>query len=95
MESEMTMSFAGAQSVAAQYPQYSDQIMAGAKTAFLAGDDMAYLAGIIAVFVGAVLVFLVFPKMEQERKLLAEYHAQDAGEAEAIPSKGERDFATP
>ncbi|MEZ4611280.1 MAG: hypothetical protein R2838_13750 [Caldilineaceae bacterium] len=39
----LAMSFAGAQNVATQYPQYADQIMAAAKTAFLAGDDKAYL----------------------------------------------------
>ncbi|MEZ4558360.1 MAG: hypothetical protein R2854_18340 [Caldilineaceae bacterium] len=34
---------AGAQNVATQYPQYADQTAAAAKTAFLAGDDKAYL----------------------------------------------------
>ncbi|MEZ4582447.1 MAG: hypothetical protein R3A10_12570 [Caldilineaceae bacterium] len=64
------MSFAGAQNVATQYPQYADQIMAAAKTAFLAGDDKAYLAGIIAVVIGAALVVLFFPKQAQEQELL-------------------------
>ncbi|MEZ4716282.1 MAG: hypothetical protein R2851_09360 [Caldilineaceae bacterium] len=65
------MSFAGAQNVATQYPQYADQIMAAAKTAFLAGDDKAYLAGIIAVVIGAALVVLFFPKQAQEQELFA------------------------
>ncbi|HXY72802.1 MAG TPA: hypothetical protein VEM41_09670, partial [Actinomycetota bacterium] len=60
------------------YPQYSKQIIAGAKTAFLQGDQWAYLAGIIAVLVGAALVFFFFPKVERERALLAQYHEQDA-----------------
>ena len=55
------MSYAGAESIAAQYPQYADAITAGAKTAFLAGDQWAYIAGIIAVLLGAALVFLRFP----------------------------------
>ena len=33
-----------------------DQITAAAKAAFLAGDQNAYIAGIIAVLIGAVLV---------------------------------------
>ncbi len=49
----------------------------GAKTAFLHGDEWAYLAGIIAVLVGAALVFVLFPKMTEERTLLADYHAHD------------------
>jgi DHA2 family multidrug resistance protein-like MFS transporter len=74
---EMTMSYAGAQSVAAQYPQYATQITAAAKTSFLAGDQNAYIAGIIAVLIGAVLVFFMFPKKDEERKMLLEYQAED------------------
>jgi MFS transporter, DHA2 family, multidrug resistance protein len=87
-----TMSYAGAQTVAAEYPQYATQITAAAKSSFLAGDQQAYIAGIIAVLIGAVLVFLLFPKMENERKLLEEYHQQDtadtgmAGQAEPKPA---------
>lgn len=74
---ELEMSYAGAQAVAQQYPQYATQITAAAKQAFLAGDQQAYIAGIIAVLIGAALVFLIFPKLEQEKKLLADYHAED------------------
>ncbi len=76
----LEMSYAGAQAVAEQYPQYATQITAAAKQAFLAGDQEAYIAGIIAVLIGAALVFLIFPKFEREKKLLAEYHAEDTGE---------------
>jgi hypothetical protein len=75
---ELTMSYAGAQSVAAAYPQYSEQILAGAKEAFLAGDQNAYLAGILAVLMGAALVYLKFPKRDAEEAMLAEYAAADA-----------------
>lgn len=78
----LEMSYAGAQAVAEQYPQYATQITTAAKEAFLAGDQQAYIAGIIAVLIGAALVFFVFPKFEQEKKLLAHYHAQDTGETE-------------
>ena len=75
--SSLTMSYAGAQTVAAQYPQYASQITAAAQTAFLAGDQYAYIAGIIAVLIGAALVFFVFPKRDKEREVLAGYHQQD------------------
>jgi DHA2 family multidrug resistance protein-like MFS transporter len=84
--SSLTMSYAGAQTVAAEYPQYADQITAAAKSSFLAGDSQAYLAGIIAILIGAALVFFLFPKFEHERKLLEEYHHKDmAGMAAAAP----------
>ena len=51
--------------------------MTAAKTAFLDGDQTAYIAGIIAVLVGAALVFFVFPKYDKERKMLMEYHQED------------------
>ena len=75
--SGLTMSYAGAQSVAAEYPQYATQITSAAKTSFLAGDQYAYLAGIIAVLLGAALVFLIFPKRDEERQALVNYHQQD------------------
>lgn len=78
--SSLTMSYAGAQTVAAQYPQYAAQITAAAKASFLAGDQYAYIAGILAVLIGAALVFFVFPKLERERQVLAQYHAEDTGE---------------
>ncbi|MCW5843069.1 MAG: MFS transporter [Caldilinea sp.] len=74
---ELTMSFAGAQAMATAYPQYAEQITAAAKAAFLAGDTYAYLAGIIAVLIGAALVFFFYPRRDEERKVLAAYHAAD------------------
>jgi hypothetical protein len=87
VENELTKSFDGAQAVAQQYPHYSTQIEAAAKTAFLHGDQWAYVAGIAAVLLGGVLVFFCFPKMERERRLLAEYQSQDAvtPALEAVP----------
>jgi hypothetical protein len=72
------MSFSGAQAVAASYPQYSAQIIEAAKNAFLAGDQSAYIAGIVAVLAGAALVFFIFPKKDNETKLIESYHLQDA-----------------
>ncbi len=77
VQNQLTKSFDGAESIAQQYPQHAAQITAGAKTAFLHGDQWAYLAGILAVLLGAVVVSFWFPKMEREKTLLAEYHAAD------------------
>ena len=82
VQNQLTMSYAGAADVAAQYPQYSTQIIAAAKESFLAGDQWAYLAGIVAVLLGATLVFLKFPHHDEERRLLEAYqngrHRRDA-----------------
>ena len=67
----------GTAGAAAQYPQYAEQITAAAKSAFLSGDQLAYLAGILAVLGGAALVFFKFPKRDEEVRLLVEYHATD------------------
>ena len=74
---QLTKSFAGAEEIAAQYPQYSTQITAAAKSSFLDGADWAYTAGIVAIVLGAVVVFFLFPKREEEEQLLAAYHAED------------------
>jgi MFS family permease len=78
VQTELTKSFSSAADTASRYPtSVQDQIIASAKTAFLQGDQWAYLAGIIAVLLGATLVFFVFPKRADEKRLLAEYHAED------------------
>ncbi len=77
MQAELTKSFASAEATAEQYPQYASQITAAAETSFLDGADWAYTAGIIAILVGATLVFVMFPKHDDEVRLLAEYHATD------------------
>jgi MFS transporter, DHA2 family, multidrug resistance protein len=84
VENELTKSFDGAEAIAQQYPQHAAQITAAAKTAFLHGDQWAYLAGIIAVLLGGVLVYFCFPKMERERQLLAEYHSEDVAAAPSL-----------
>jgi MFS family permease len=87
-QAELTKSFSSAADLASSYPpSIQQQIIAGAKTAFLQGDQWAYLAGIIAVLVGAALVFFYFPRAERERQLLASYHAEDV-EAAALDAAG-------
>jgi MFS family permease len=81
VQAELTKSFASAANTAERYPQYSDQILEAAKQAFIDGQDWAYLAGIVFVLLGAALVFFTFPKLDDERRLLAEYHAEDTAPA--------------
>jgi DHA2 family multidrug resistance protein-like MFS transporter len=77
VQGELTKSFSSAADAASQYPQYSSQIIAAAKASFLQGDQMAYTAGIVAVLLGAALVFFLFPKKDEEEALLAQYQAED------------------
>ena len=39
--------------------------------------DWTYTAEIIAILVGAALVFFLFPKKKREQELLEAYHAED------------------
>jgi MFS transporter, DHA2 family, multidrug resistance protein len=77
-QSQLTKSFAGAEAIAEQHPQYASQITSAARESFLEGDQWAYTAGIVAILVGAALVFLRFPRKAEEDALLASYHAQDS-----------------
>jgi hypothetical protein len=80
-QAELTKSFSSAADTASRYPSsIQDQIIAGAKTSFLQGDQWAYTAGIVAVLLGATLVYFCFPRFERETDLLARYHAEDTGE---------------
>jgi len=85
-QAELTKSFSSAADTAARYPASMQQaIVNGAKTAFLKGDQWAYTAGIVAVLLGAVIVWFCFPKKEREQALLDEYHAEDVA-AQAAPA---------
>jgi len=88
VQTELTKSFSSAADTAQRYPpSVQDNIVAAAKTAFLQGDQWAYLAGVVAVLLGATLVFFVFPKREEERQLLARYQTEDSeGPPETAPA---------
>ncbi len=92
VQNELTKSFAGAASVAQQYPEQAPQIMSAAKAAFLQGDQWAYLAGIVAVLVGALIVFLKFPRHDDERRLLADYRAEAERTAPVPAPRGPADI---
>jgi MFS transporter, DHA2 family, multidrug resistance protein len=78
VEGELTKSFSSAADLAQQYPGHTEQIIAAAKTSFLKGDEWAYTAGIVAIVLGGALVFFLFPKNDEERRLLEQYSAEDA-----------------
>jgi MFS transporter, DHA2 family, multidrug resistance protein len=82
-QAALTKSFSSAEAVAQQHPQYASAIIAGAKQAFLDGDDWAYTAGVVAILLGAVLVFFMFPKHDEEKRLLGLYHETDSKGLEA------------
>jgi MFS transporter, DHA2 family, multidrug resistance protein len=91
VQNQLEKSFAGAQAVAQRYPQYASQITAAARSAFLSGDQWAYTAAIVAVLLGAGLVYFLFPRHAAEEQLLARYHAEDiAAAAHPGPSTGPR-----
>jgi hypothetical protein len=77
-QSQLQLSFASAEDLAAKNPKYADQITTAAQQSFLDGDRWAYLAAIVAVLVGMALVFRFFPKKDDEEALRAVYHAQDS-----------------
>jgi EmrB/QacA subfamily drug resistance transporter len=88
VERQLEKSFAGAETIAEQYPQHADAIVAGAKTSFLDGADWAYTAGIVAILLGAALVLTLFPKRAEEQVLLRAYAAEDAAAAAAARPEG-------
>lgn len=81
VQGQLTKSFSSAVNTAEQYPQYAKQIVGAAQQSFLDGADWAYTAGIIAVVLGFVLVFFMFPKHKREQDLLQEYHDTDTAAA--------------
>ncbi len=83
IENALTKSFASAESVAHQYPHYSSAITAAARSSFVSGSNWAYAAGAIAVALGAVLIYFLFPGKQDEQRLLREYTAQDAAAQDA------------
>ncbi len=80
-QAALTKSFGSAADLAESYPQYSQTIITGARTAFVDGQDWAYVAGILLVALGATLTFFMFPKHNRENELLEEYASEDAATA--------------
>jgi MFS transporter, DHA2 family, multidrug resistance protein len=81
-EAQLQQSFAGAENIAELAPQYAQQILAGARSSFVDGADWAYVAGVVAILLGAAIVYFFYPKKDEEKRLLEEYHAEDTREQE-------------
>jgi DHA2 family multidrug resistance protein-like MFS transporter len=77
----LQLSYASAEDLARQHPQYASQITAAAQSSFLKGDQWAYLAAMVAVLVGMALVYRFFPKKDRENELRASYLVLDSGQA--------------
>jgi MFS transporter, DHA2 family, multidrug resistance protein len=76
-QSQLQLSYASAEDLAAQYPEYANEITAAAQSSFLEGDQLAYLAGLGAVLIGVGLTFFLFPKKDDELRLRAKFEAED------------------
>ena len=68
--------------------------IANLNLAVATGADWAYTAGIVAILLGATLVYFRFPK-EEEEQLLAAYHAEDTAQRPAEPTQLERPAVLP
>jgi DHA2 family multidrug resistance protein-like MFS transporter len=80
-QSALQLSYSSAVDLASTYPQYSSQIIAAAQSAFLSGDQLAYIAGLVAVLIGAALVFFFFPRKDEEERVREAYLAEDTAGA--------------
>ena len=60
---------------------WRSRVTASARASFLAGDQRAYLVGIVAALGGAALTFF-FPKHQAELDVLAQYRSEDPAYAE-------------
>lgn len=75
VQAELTKSFSSAAATAEKYPQYADQIISAAQQSFVDGQDWAYLAGVVAIALGAVLIRFKYPPHDRELELLAGYRS--------------------
>ena len=71
-------SYSSAAVVARQYPAHAPQIISAARKSFMTGSNWAYLAGCVAILVGAIVVGVYFPGKDDEARLLDDYAAADA-----------------
>jgi EmrB/QacA subfamily drug resistance transporter len=81
VQAQLTKSFSSAANTADQYPKYATQITQAAKQSFIDGQRWAYTAGIVAILLGAALVYFAFPKRAPEDALLEQYALEDAAAA--------------
>ena len=82
-QSQLQLSYASAADLAANNPQFATQILTAAKQSFLDGDQLAYVAGLVAVLIGIGLTFFVFPKRDEELRMREKFHEEDEAAASA------------
>ena len=73
----LTQSFSSAERLGQQYPDYTTAIVEAAKMSFLEGAHWAYLAGAVAIVLGALLVGTRLPNKDGETAMLASYKQAD------------------
>lgn len=76
-QSALLQSFTSAEQIAARYPDYRQQIIDAATDSFLEGSNWAFVAAVVAVALGAVLVWTRFPRHDAELALAADYRRHD------------------
>jgi len=71
---QIMASYSGAQEVAKGLPQAdATQLLTAAQNAYTAGSNWAFAFALLAVAIGALLVFLKFPKKQEEIALIQQY----------------------
>ena len=77
-QAALTQSYSSAAKLAVNYPDYTTQIIAAAKSSFLSGANWAFFAGAVAVVLGGVLVATCLPGKDKETALMDGYEKADA-----------------
>lgn len=77
IRAQLQQSYAGALSIAEQAPQYRDAIVAAARESFLHGAQAAYLTGMVATGLGALIVAVAYPGRAREREMVLAYARED------------------
>ena len=72
IQTQLQKSYAGAESVGAQYPQYADAIEEAARKAFLDGSNAAYAAGIVAILIAGAITWFAYPRKKGEAALISQ-----------------------
>jgi MFS transporter, DHA2 family, multidrug resistance protein len=75
--SALLASYSSAVHVADAFPRYRAQIIEAARQSFVDGALAAYFVGAVSILLGAVIVRLLLPDHEGEKRLLAEYRVQE------------------
>ena len=81
VQNQLTMSYAGAADIAAQYPSTARRSSRPPRKRSWPATSGPISPASSPLLLGAALVFLKFPRLDEEHRLLAMYHEQDTAEA--------------